>query len=204
MHVMQRSAFRKWLSTKNRSPQRSTPRHPIAMASTAKPPDPMPCELAAVLLPESRAHGFHMQKTLFPGPVPHVRGGIRARPVPACRVRSCSVGGRRASERHPGYREAVPGTAGGRRPLVESCSRRGAPGGCAGQTGLRGFSSYRSWTCVDAWAGAASGGSFRAVAPVAVWGLGLLLRESMVDYGNAPDNAYSQGVRELNASAGAC
>ena len=62
----------KWLSTKNRSPRRSTPRHPIAMASTAKPPDPMPCRmpcaLAAVLLPESRAHGCHMQKTLFPGP----------------------------------------------------------------------------------------------------------------------------------------
>jgi hypothetical protein len=39
----------------------------IAMASTAKPPDPMPCALAAILLPESRAHGCHMQKTLFPG-----------------------------------------------------------------------------------------------------------------------------------------
>jgi hypothetical protein len=31
-----------WLSMKNRSPRRSTPRHPIAMASTAKPPDPWP------------------------------------------------------------------------------------------------------------------------------------------------------------------
>ena len=131
MHVMQRSAFRKWLSTKNRSPQRSTPRHPIAMASTAKPPDPMPCELAAVLLPESRAHGFHMQKTLFPGPVPHVRGGIRARPVPACRVRSCDVGLRWESERHPGCRETVPGTAGWRRPLVPCCSLRRAWGGGA-------------------------------------------------------------------------
>jgi len=57
----------KWLSTKNRSTRRSTPSHPIAMASTAKPPDPMPCALAAILLPESRAHGCHMQKTLFPG-----------------------------------------------------------------------------------------------------------------------------------------
>jgi hypothetical protein len=44
--------LRKWLSTKNRSPRRSTPRHPIATASTAKPPDPMPCALAAILLPE--------------------------------------------------------------------------------------------------------------------------------------------------------
>jgi hypothetical protein len=35
----------------------------------------------------------------------------------------------------------------------------------------------RSRTCVDAWVGAVSCGSFRTVAPVAVWGLGLLLRE---------------------------
>ena len=50
---------RKWLSTKNRSPRRSTPRHPIAMESTAKPPDPMPCALTATLLQESRAYGPH-------------------------------------------------------------------------------------------------------------------------------------------------
>jgi hypothetical protein len=30
------------------------------------------------------------------------------------------------------------------------------------------------------------------------------LREALVDYGNSPDNTYSQGVQELNASAGAC
>jgi hypothetical protein len=52
---------------KNRSTRRSTPRHPIDMASTAKPPDPMPCALAAILLPESRAPTCHMRKTLFPG-----------------------------------------------------------------------------------------------------------------------------------------
>jgi hypothetical protein len=80
----------KWLSTKNRSTRRSTPSHPIAMASTAKPPDPMPCALAAILLPESRAHGCHMQKTLFPGTY-WVHAG-----------------------------EAVPGAAGGRRTLVGS------------------------------------------------------------------------------------
>ena len=57
---------------------------------------------------------------------------------------------------------------------------------------------------MDAWSGAASGGSFRAVSPVAVWVLGLLLRESLVDYGNVPDNAYSQGGQELNTSVGAC
>ena len=85
---------------------------------------------------------------------------------------------------------------------------------------------------MDAWAGAASGGSFRAVAPVSILGLGFLVLESLVDYGNAPDNVwaaviylnhftgpvdahvttkyplqspkYSQGGQELNASAGAC
>jgi len=40
----------------------------------------------------------------------------------------------------------------------------------------------RSRACVDVWAGAASGGSFRVVGLVAVWGLGLLLREQLVDY----------------------
>jgi len=39
------------------------------MASTANPPDPMPCALVAILLPESGAHGCHMQKTLFPARV---------------------------------------------------------------------------------------------------------------------------------------
>jgi len=42
------------------------------------------------------------------------------------------VGGRRESERHPGCRETVPGTAGGRRQLVESGSLRDAPGGVVG------------------------------------------------------------------------
>ena len=62
-----RELVRKWLSTKNRSIRRSTPRHPITMASTVESPDPMTCALAAILLPESCAHGCHMQKTLFPG-----------------------------------------------------------------------------------------------------------------------------------------
>jgi hypothetical protein len=89
----------------------------------------MPCALAAVLLPESRAHGCHMQKTLFPGPAPHVRGGIRARPVTACGVRSCGVGGRWESERRPGCREAVPNTAGRRRPSRHDPHTRQLDGG---------------------------------------------------------------------------
>ena len=62
----------------------------------------------------------------------------------------------------------------------------------------------RSRVCVDTWGGAASGGSFRDVAPVAVWGLRLMLHREQVDQGKSPDNAYSQGGQELNASAGAC
>ncbi len=62
----------------------------------------------------------------------------------------------------------------------------------------------RDWVRVDAWAGAASGGSFRAAAPVAVSGIGLLLRGGRVGCGNIPDNAYAQGGQELGVSAGAC
>ena len=66
------------------------------------------------------------------------------------------------------------------------------------------LSAVRSRACVDDWASAASGVSFKTVAPVAVcdFGLLLLLRGERVDHGNAPDNAYSQGDQELNASAG--
>jgi len=75
---------------------------------------------------------------------------VCARPVPACRVRSCGVGGRRESERRPGCREAVPGTTGGRRPLVlllgtgrswgvcwpdDAMSARGAESGMRGRLG---------------------------------------------------------------------
>ena len=36
--------------------RRSAPRHPTTMASTANSPDPMPCALAAVLLPHRQIH----------------------------------------------------------------------------------------------------------------------------------------------------
>jgi hypothetical protein len=96
------------------------------------------------------------------------------------------------------------------RQLVQSCSRRGTPGGgvrARGRTvgrAARCLPAVKSRACVDTWAGTASGGSLRTVAPVAVCNLGLLLYGELVDYGNAPDNAYSQGDQELNASSGAC
>ena len=39
----------------------------------------------------------------------------------------------------------------------------------------------RSRVCVDAWAGAASGVSFRDVAPMTVWGLQLMMYRELVD-----------------------
>jgi hypothetical protein len=62
----------------------------------------------------------------------------------------------------------------------------------------------RGRACVRAWAGAASGSTFRAVAAVAVRGIGLLLRGERVGGGDVPDSAYAQGGQELGASAGAC
>jgi hypothetical protein len=48
----------------------------------------MPCALAAILLPESRAHAYHMQKTLFPGTYwVHVGCGC-VRSFLACGVRA--------------------------------------------------------------------------------------------------------------------
>ena len=66
------------------------------------------------------------------------------------------------------------------------------------------LSSVWSRACVDTWSSTSSCGSFKTVSPVAVCNFGLLLRGERVDHGNAPDNAYSQGGQELNASVGAC
>ena len=104
---------------KNRSTRRSTPRHPIAMASTAKPPDPMPCALAAILLPESLAPACHMRKTLFPGQVAYKGPGV-IRVRAGIQSRGCGVDARREPGHQHGCGEAVPGDAGGRRALVGS------------------------------------------------------------------------------------
>ena len=71
---------------------------------------------------------------------------------------------------------------------VRACGRK------AGRS-PRCLSAVRSWSYVDSWAGAASGDSFRVVAPVTVWGLGLLLRGAQVDYGNDP--AGWSGVKRI-------
>jgi len=173
---------RKWLSTKNRSPQRSTPRHPIAMASTAKPLDPMSCALAAVLLPESRAHGCHVQKPLFPGPTPHVRGAYVLGPClrAGCAQAAWAGGGSRSDALGAGRRCLAPRVGGGRWSGPARGGARLGGGRVRGRVvgrATRCLPAVRSRACVDAWAGAASGGSFRAVALVTVWDLGLMLHE---------------------------
>ncbi len=119
-----RLSGRKWLSTKNRSPRRSTPRHPITIESTAKPPYPMPYALAAILLPESRAHGCHMQKTESPGPSMRAHNSVRTRAVPAGGVCSCGVGERQESGQLHGCRGAVHGAVHGWLLLVGSRSQQ--------------------------------------------------------------------------------
>ena len=176
---------------------------------------------------------------------PSLQPRIRVRPVPAYRVRSCCVGGRRESERlramGAGRRCLAPRVGGGswsspphcgvhlgvvsrgnlaRTPdvavvislnlflapvddTVTTHSKTQVTRGCGRMAGRSGqcLAAVRSLVCVDAGSGAASGGSFRPVDLVAVWGLGLLLRGEWMDYRNAPDNAYS-GLSEMEWGGG--
>jgi len=136
-----------------------------------------------------------------PGPCLHA-GRARA---------ACVSGGSRGNGMGAGGRST--GSTGGRRPLVGSCSQcathmrsvcEWTPGGlgdtvsfrCAG-SGMRG----RLGWCSVQWLfqGCCSGDRLRH------WTVcRLLLRAERVDYGNVPDNVYSQGRQELHASAGAC
>ncbi len=179
------------------------------MASTAKTPDPMPCSLAAILLPESRAHGCHMQKTLFQGTYwVHARTCVLEQFVHAgCASAAWVHGGSLGNDMGAGRRCLAP-RVGGVRWSGPPCGGAAAWGLCAGgRVGVwstRCLPNVRGRACVDAWAGAASGGSFRAVASVVVWGMARLLRGGRVLYGKVPNTAYSQGSQELVASAGAC
>jgi hypothetical protein len=93
---------------------------------------------------------------------------------------ACDRAGLRGSQRQNAWASGGPGVA---------VSSRCAESGMRGRLG---------------WCDVCHCGSFRDVAQVAVWGLRLMLHREQVDSGNAPDNAYSQGVQELNASAGTC
>jgi len=106
--------FERWQLLSN-NPRRSTPRHPVAAASTPEPPDPMPCALAAVLLPGSVRTAAICRKQCFLDRTVHDHNCVRARAVPACWVRSCGVGKRLESGQLHGCRGAVHGTVHGRR-----------------------------------------------------------------------------------------
>ena len=93
-------------------PRRSTPRHPIAIASTTKPPDPMPYALAAILLPELRGTAAICRKSCFLG--------RHCVPATACVLFDCA-----AAWTRPGVRVAR-----GREPLRRrlgwlACAARG-------------------------------------------------------------------------------
>ena len=79
----------------------------------------MPCALAVILLPASRARGCRMQRGLFQGACCACRD-VRVRAAHACGVRGCGVDARREHGHQHGCGEAVPGDAGGRRALVGS------------------------------------------------------------------------------------
>ena len=58
-------------------------------------------------------------------------------------------------------------------------------------------------TCVCAWAGAPSGGSFGAFALVAIWGVPRLLHAGRILCRKVPNHTYSQDSQEFGASVGA-
>ena len=170
----------------------------------------MPCAMTAILFPESRARvRLPYAESLVSGVLLGVCEGVCARAVPVYGVHKCGLGTRRESGQQRGCGETVPSTAGGGvRWSGPPCSGADAWGRCTGGRvggwATRCPPAVRGRSCVDAWAGAASGGSFRAVAPVVVWGMARLLRGGRVLYRRVPNNACSQGSQELNASAGAC
>ena len=146
------------------------------MASMAEPPDPMPCALAAILLPALRAHGCHIQKGLFPGTYwvhartcvfgPFLRAG--------CAGASWMRGGSLGTSMRAG-RRCLTTRAGSVHCRVLPCSDTDACRHCAGDRvgswATRCLPAVRGRACVVAWAGEASGGSFGAFAPVAIWAI---------------------------------
>ena len=148
-----------------------------------------------------------MQKGLFPGTSwvhagtcvfgPFLREGCAG----AAWVRGGSLGSgmgvrrRCLSQRVVGVRWSSP-------PCHDTDACRRCAGERDGSWVTRCLYSVRGRSCVDAWAGEASGGSFGAFAPVAVWAIARL-SGGRVLCGKVPNNAYFQGNQEFNASEGA-
>jgi hypothetical protein len=130
------------------------------------------------LIAGSRAHGYSVQKPLFPGSALYTCTIDHPRDVSARRVRSCGVRWRRGSKRGPECRGPMssslplacvtnwssPVVSQGDKPV---CVR--VRGHVTVRVSLC-LSAVLSLTCVDSWAGPSSGDSFKTVAPVTSWG----------------------------------
>ena len=149
-------------------------------------------------------------KPCFRGPSGCMRGAgafgpfLRAGCAGAAWVRGGSLGsGMRAGRRCLAPQVGGVRCSGGLLSSDADTRARCADGHVAGWATLC-LTAVRGRTCVDTWSGAASSGSFRAVAPAAESGIGLLLRGERVGSENVPNNAYAQDGQELGVSAGAC
>jgi len=148
---------------KKHSARRSTSRHPITMASTAEPPNPIPCALAAILLPEAAI----CKKACFRGLSGCMQGRVCSGRsyVRGARVRrGCAAGAWAAAWVRGGgvWRRGWEAYV-GRVPLEVSQADVGVVRAGMWEAGRRGvFPQCGVEACVDAWAGAASGGSFGA------------------------------------------
>ena len=145
-------------SSRNRLQRRSMTRHPITMASTAKPLSPPNGRLLPVVPGTDPPH---------PGCCP----GSHRRRTPHDRPPSAGTAQKRTpshvSEVCPGNQVfCIWGPSRGRARVRERCA-----GGRVGGLSSLCLPGVQGSVRVDAWAGASSGGSFRAVAPVSISGI---------------------------------
>ena len=150
------------------------------MASTDNPPDPMPCVLTGILLPESRPPVI-CGKPYFRGPTGCMRGAGAFGPFlrAGCAGAAWVSGGSLGSGMRAGRRCLAPRVGGVRwlsPPCIDADTCGRCAGGLVGGWATRCLPAVRGRACVDAWAGDASGGSFGAFAQVAVCGIARLLR----------------------------
>jgi hypothetical protein len=142
-----------------------------------------------------------------------VSGGVLCVPGRACSGRSCVRGARvrrgcAAGAWAPAWVRGGGAWRRGRAACVGRVPSCGDSDACRRWLGER-VRSWASWclpavrgrTCVGAWAGGASGGSFGAFAPVAIWTIAWLLRWGPVLCRKVTNGACYQGSQEFSASA---
>ena len=147
------------------------------MASTVKFPDPIPCALAAALLPGSCAFGCRARKGWFSGPIWERtddsvcgrRGGARCAHAARTGV-GCQCKFRDNRDLHCALmRCGIRRSSNCRKRRTHNHRHIGVRvrGHTTGRA-ARCLAVMQSRTCVDARAGAQSSGSFKTVAPVAI------------------------------------